>query len=269
MNKIILISFPLILVGCTTLDANSDFSDSVKRIESKQNYQMVTGKTLTPETIGVRGGQLVKSTLEFNYIAPYSEQQVPDSYITMELQYFKNYDQFKYVAFAQGSTRVDITPYAAAAETCSDICTTTQYIKFPVDEALFLDSLDQDLYFDVAASKNSLFSFSVPAGYIKALVESGHNSVAGQKQSAYIAPAVIVKETPINQQSKVLEMSQYWYEQLAKSEQDNAINWAITNRNQWLDKPLSASKEAEMFSYWYEKANVDERKEIIKQLLEL
>lgn len=267
MNKIILISFPLILVGCTTLDANSDFSDSVKRIESKQNYQMVTGKTLTPETIGVRGGQLVKSTLEFNYIAPYSAQKVPDSYISMELQYFKNYDQFKYVEFAQGSTRVDITPYATAAETCSDICTTTQYIKFPVDEALFLDTPDQDLHFDVAASKNSIFSFSVPAGYIKALVESGNNSVAGQKQSVNVAPEA--KAVPASQQSKVFEMSQYWYEQLAKSEQDSAINWAITNRNQWLDEPLSASKEAEMFSYWYKKASVDERKEIIKQLLEL
>ncbi|WP_391088049.1 DUF2057 domain-containing protein [Vibrio sp. NH-UV-68] len=269
MKKIMLMSISLVITGCSTLDVDDDFSDSVSKIESKQNYQIVMGKTLSPEVINIKGGQLVKSTLEFNYVASNLEQVVPDSFITMELQYFKNYNQFHSVVFSQDGSTEKINAYAAATETCGDICTTTQYIKFPVDEALFLDSLDQDLYFDVAASKNSLFSFSVPAGYIKALVESGNNSVTGQKQSAYIAPAVIVKETPINQQSKVLEMSQYWYEQLAKSEQDNAINWAITNRNQWLDKPLSASKEAEMFSYWYEKANVDERKEIIKQLLEL
>ncbi|WP_100753735.1 DUF2057 domain-containing protein [Vibrio salilacus] len=267
MKKIILMSISLVITGCSTLDVDDDFSDSVSQIESKQNYQVVTGKTLTPEIINIKGGQLVKSTLEFNYVVSNLKQGVPDSYITMELQYFKNYNQFHSVVFSQNGSTEKINTYAAATETCGDICTTTQYIKFPVDEALFLDMPDQDLHFDVAASKNSLFSFSVPAGYIKALVESGNNSVAGQKQSVNVAPEA--KAVPASQQSKVFEMSQYWYEQLAKSEQDSAINWAITNRNQWLDEPLSASKEAEMFSYWYKKASVDERKEIIKQLLEL
>ncbi len=35
MEKIVLASIPLFLIGCTTLDSNSDFTDSVKRIDSK------------------------------------------------------------------------------------------------------------------------------------------------------------------------------------------------------------------------------------------
>ncbi|TMX31876.1 DUF2057 domain-containing protein [Vibrio sp. Hep-1b-8] len=269
MNKALLISFPFVLVGCTTLDANSDFSDAVKRIESKQTYQIVTGKTLTPETIDIQGGQLVKSTLEFNYVAPYENQSAPASFITMELQYFKNYSQFSYVNFSENNLKVDLESYAASAETCSDICTTTQYLKFPVDQSLFMESLGEDLVFDVAASKNSIFTFSVPAKYIEALVKSGSNGALANKKVAS-SPAIVTNQaTDFEPQSKALEMSQYWFEQMKADEQQKAVNWAVANRSESNTELFGKSKEAEMFGYWYEKADREERKAIIKKLLDL
>ena len=269
MNKALLISFPFVLVGCTTLDANSDFSDAVKRIESKQTYQVVTGKVLTPETIDIQGGQLVKSTLEFNYVAPYENQNAPASYITMELQYFKNYSQFSYVVFDENNSQVDLESYAASAETCSDVCTTTQYVKFPVDQSLFMEPLGEDLVFDVAASKNSTFTFSVPAKYIEALVKSGNTSGSTQK-TVVSAQAVATQQAfDAEPQSKALEMSQYWFEQMDAGEQQNAVNWSVVNRSESSPEPFAKSKAVEMFGYWYEKADKDERKAIIKKLLEL
>ncbi|MEI8637604.1 hypothetical protein [Vibrio coralliilyticus] len=79
MKKIILASLPLLMVGCTTLDSTSDFTDVVKRVESKQNYQIIVGKSLTPNALEVNGSQLVKSSLELNYVTPTQKKmyQIP------------------------------------------------------------------------------------------------------------------------------------------------------------------------------------------------
>lgn len=268
MKKIVLASIPLFLIGCTTLDSNSDFTDSVKRIDSKQNYQVVIGESLTPDVLEVRQGQLVNSSLELNYVKPYGTETVPDSYITMELQYFKNYNEYRTVLVKGAEDKVSLKPYAASAETCSDICTQTQYVKFPVSNELFNEAPFEDLIFDVQVSNANSISFSIPAGYIEAIVNTGNQ---GATVKPVVAAAVPVAAIPVIQEesaSKALEMSKYWFEQVPLEQRDSVVNWSVANRNGVVDSLDGKTKEIEMFEYWFDKASKEERKAIIKQLLE-
>lgn len=114
----------------------------------------------------------------------------------------------------------------------------------------------------------------IPAGYIEALATTGDRGTKTLAPAASVvaaAPIVESQTQPVEPsvQSKPVEMSQYWYEQLTANEQEQVVNWAVLNRSQEKAVALDSSKEAEMFSYWFEKASLAERKEIIKQLLQL
>ncbi|NOI28951.1 DUF2057 domain-containing protein [Vibrio coralliilyticus] len=269
MKKIILASFPLLMVGCTTLDSTSDFTDAVKRIESKQNYQVIVGKALTPDALEVNGGQLVKSSLELNYIPLTQKQNVPDSFIKMELQYFKNYNEFKTARVEGSNKEVTLKPYAASAETCSDVCTQTQYVRFPVSSQLLAQQPYQDLKFDVTASNANNITFSIPSGYIEAIVNSANSNVAPAVVAAPVAAAAITTPAVQSSSSKAIEMTQYWFEQTPAEQRDDLLSWAVENRNSAKLTLTTESKQQEMFGYWYGKATKEERKTVIKQLLEL
>ncbi|MCG9679471.1 DUF2057 domain-containing protein [Vibrio sp. Isolate24] len=269
MKKIILASLPLLMVGCTTLDSTSDFTDSVKRIESKQNYRIIVGKSLTPDTLEVNGGQLVKSSLELNYVEPTQSKNVPDSFIKMELQYFKNYNEFKTVMVEGSSQEVALKPYAASAETCSDVCTQTQYVRFPVPSQLLAQQPYQDLKFDVSASNANNITFSIPSGYIEAIVNSANSNVAPAVLAAPVATAATVTPVAQSSSSKAIEMTQYWFKETAEEQRDELLSWAVENRNSTKLTLETTSKQQEMFGYWYGKATKEERKTLIKQLLEL
>ena len=266
MKKIILASLPLLMVGCTTLDSTSDFTDVVKRVESKQNYQIIVGKSLTPDALEVNGSQLVKSSLELNYVTPTQKKNVPDSFIKMELQYFKNYNEFKTVMVEGSNKEVALKPYAASAETCSDVCTQTQYVRFPVSSQLLAQQPYQDLKFDVTASNANNITFSIPSGYIEAIVNSANSNVAPAVVAAPVAAATPVAHSS---SSKAVEMTQYWFEQTPKEQRDDLLSWAVENRNSTKLTLTTDSKQQEMFGYWYGKATKEERKAVIKQLLEL
>ncbi|MBE8567267.1 DUF2057 domain-containing protein [Vibrio tasmaniensis ZS-17] len=268
MKKIVLASIPLFLIGCTTLDSNSDFTDSVKRIDSKQNYQVVIGESLTPDVLEVRQGQLVNSSLELNYVKPYGTETVPDSYITMELQYFKNYNEYRTVLVKGAEDKVPLKPYAASAETCSDICTQTQYVKFPVSNEIFNEAPFKDLIFDVQVSNANSISFSIPAGYIEAIVNTGDQSDTVKPVVAAAVPVVATAAIQKKPASQALDMSKYWFEQVPLEQRDSVVNWSVANRNGVVDSLDGKTKEIEMFEYWFEKASKEERKAIIKQLLE-
>ncbi|MFA0113192.1 DUF2057 domain-containing protein [Vibrio sp. 10N.261.46.E11] len=273
MKKIVLASIPLFLIGCTTLDSNSDFTDSVKRIESKQNYQIVVGESLSPDVLEVRQGQLVNSSLELNYVTPNSTVAVPDSYITMELQYFKNYNEYRSVLVQGSEGKVPLKPYAASAETCSDICTQTQYVQFPVSNEIFNEAPFKDLIFDVQVSNANSISFSIPAGYIEAIVNTGDKNATAKPVmvAAPVVAATPVVAVPALQQepvSQAQEMSKYWFEQIPTEQRDSVINWSVANRNGVVDSLGDNVKEIEMFEYWFNKASKEERKTIIKQLIE-
>lgn len=267
MKKIVLASIPLFLIGCTTLDSNSDFTDSVKRIESKQNYQVVVGESLTPDVLEVRQGQLVNSSLELNYVTPTKNEAVPDSYITMELQYFKNYNEYRSVLVKGAGKKVQLKPYAASAETCSDICTQTQYVKFPVSNELFNEAPFKDLIFDVQVSNANSISFSIPAGYVEAIVNTGNtNTPVSPVAVAPVPVAAVVAEEP--KASQAQEMVNYWYGQATKEEQSAVTDWAFKNRKNASPASIEGSKEIEMISYWFNKLDSEEKSQTMIWLLE-
>ncbi|MFS1935047.1 DUF2057 family protein [Vibrio splendidus] len=269
MKKIVLASIPLFLIGCTTLDSNSDFTDSVKRIDSKQNYQVIIGESLTPDVLEVRQGQLVNSSLELNYVKPYGTETVPDSYITMELQYFKNYNEYRTVLVKGAEEKVSLKPYAASAETCSDICTQTQFVKFPVSNELFNEAPFKDLIFDVQVSNANSISFSIPAGYVEAIVNTGNtNTTVSPVTVAPVAVpvAAVVAEEP--KASQAQEMVTYWYGQATKEEQSAVTDWAFQNRKNASPASIEGSKEIEMISYWFNKLDSEEKSQTMIWLLE-
>ena len=269
MKKIVLASIPLFLIGCTTLDSSSDFTDAVKRIESKQNYQVVVGESLTPDVLEVKQGQLVNSSLELNYVTPTNDRAVPDSYITMELQYFKNYNEYRFARVKGADDKVQLKPYAASAETCSDICTQTQYVKFPVSNELFDEAPFKDLVFDIQVSNANSISFSVPAGYVEAIVNTGDKNTAFSPVVAAVAAvpvAAVVAKDP--KASQAQEMVNYWYGEATKEEQSAVTDWAFKNRKNANPAPLEGSKEIEMVSYWFNKLDSEEKSQTMIWLLE-
>lgn len=266
MKKIILMALPISLVGCSTLDADSNFSDSVDRVENKQNYQLVVGKTLTPEVVSIKGGQLVQSSLEFNYVSALDANPVPDSFVTLELQYFKNYEQFDAVVF-EDNTRAPISSYAAPAETCGDVCVSRQYIQFPVDAALFQSSNSKDLEFDVVGAKNAIFTFAIPAGYIEAITSSGNRSAATAAPVVMAAPQQPAVQPVVETKSKPQEMAVYWYQQMDTQQQEAVTNWAVKNRRA-TDVEFETTEQAQqMFAYWFNQASEAEKKAIIIELI--
>jgi len=264
MKKIVWTSFPLILMGCTTLDSSSDFTDAVSHVESKQNYRLIVGKSLTPDTKEIRGGQLVRSSLKLNYVDSNNKQSAPDSFITMELQYFKNYNEFTYAVV--NGTKVEVIPYAATAETCSDVCTTTQYLKFPVSTAGLVKKPNSDLQFEVLSSHVNSFTFSIPAGYIEAIVQTGEQSVQSIPNAA-VAPAAVSNAVEIKT-SKPLEMMEYWYDESSEQVKGQFEDWAFANRQGDISAFETTEQSGQMLEYWFKKSSESERKQIIKWLLE-
>ncbi|WP_176288416.1 DUF2057 domain-containing protein [Vibrio sp. JPW-9-11-11] len=266
MKKIILMALPVSLIGCSALDEDSNFSDSVNRVESKQNYQLVVGKTLTPKVVNIKGGQLVQSSLEFNYVAPLDASPVPDSFVTLELQYFKNYEQFDTVVF-EDNTTAPISPYAAPAETCGDICVSRQYIQFPVDDALFKHSDVKDLEFDLVGAKNAIFTFMIPAGYIEAITSSGNRNLTTAPTALIAVSQEPATKPSLVTKSKPQEMALYWYEQMDFQQQEAVVNWAVKNRRA-TDLEFKTTEQAQkMFAYWFNQASEAERKAITIELI--
>ncbi|MEF1290966.1 DUF2057 domain-containing protein, partial [Vibrio sp. M260118] len=164
MKKCLVVSLVALMVGCTTLDSSSDFSDVVAQIETKQNYYLVEGKLLSPDAEVSKGAQLTQSTVALNYVAPYAQGATPSSFIAMEVKYFKNYSEYRY-AELEGK-KIPLKPLAPTAETCSDICTQRQLFKFDVSESALVEAEKSGLRFALASSEQNKVMFDIPAGYI-------------------------------------------------------------------------------------------------------
>ncbi|MEZ8102427.1 DUF2057 domain-containing protein [Vibrio bivalvicida] len=266
MKKCLVVSLIALMVGCTTLDSNSSFTDVVAQVETKQNYSLVEGKFLSPDVEASKGTQLTQSTLALNYVVPHGQSSVPSSFIVMEVKYFKNYSEYKY-AEVDGK-KVALKSLAPTAETCSDICTQRQYFKFDVSEESLVKGEQYGLRFSLASSEQNKVIFDVAAGYIKAIRNSVDNKPA---PSAATIVAPVVATTAIAQdsteKSKPQEMAMYWYEQLDEKQQESVTNWAVSNRKNSEAKLETVDQAEQMFSYWFNKASESEKKTILVELI--
>ncbi|WCP66413.1 DUF2057 domain-containing protein [Vibrio tubiashii] len=266
MKKCVIASLVALMVGCTTLDSDSSFTDVVAQVETKQNYYLVEGKSFLPDVEVSKGAQLTQSNLALNYVAPHGQSAVPSSFIVMEVKYFKNYSEYKYVEI--DGKKIPLKSLAPTAETCSDICTQRQLFRFDVSEESLSKGELQGLRFALASSDQNKVFFDVAAGYIKAIRNSVDNKPA---PSAATIVAPVVATTAIAQdsteKSKSQEMAMYWFEQLDDKQQESVTNWAVSNRKNAAAKLDTADQAEQMFSYWFNKANESEKKTILVELI--
>ncbi|OCH03141.1 DUF2057 domain-containing protein, partial [Aliivibrio fischeri] len=192
-----------------------------------------------------------------------TSRAVPESYVAVELSYFKASYAYDSVSF--NGTETDITAYSPSTESCSEHCTSTQYFTFPIDNKDIELSAKNGLTYDVHATNGtSKLSFTIPAGYFQAVLDE-------KALQLEHAPSVIqqpVAEVKVeSKDSKPVEMSKYWFDEATAAEQEQFTEWAFANRKSISTQLKSDSKSVEMLSYWYEKASTEDRAQILTWLL--
>ncbi len=201
------------------------------------------------------------SQLTANYAT--TSRAVPESYVAVELSYFKASYAYDSVSF--NGIETDITAYSPSTESCSEHCTSTQYFTFPIDNKDIELSAKNGLTYDVHGTNDtSKLSFTIPAGYFQAVLDEKalqleHSSLAVQQ------PVTEVKVE--SKDSKPVEMSKYWFDEATVAEQEQFTEWAFANRKSISTQLKSGSKSVEMLSYWYEKASTEDRAQILTWLL--
>ncbi len=78
---------------------------------------------------------------------PYGTERFLIHILRWNFNTFKNYNEYRIILVKGAEDKVSLKPYAASAETCSDICTQTQYVKFPVSNEIFNEAPFKDLIF--------------------------------------------------------------------------------------------------------------------------
>lgn len=252
----------ILLSGCSTLSMDDDFSDAISSVDKRADYISVQAKGVVPRSNESTGGNAISNIT--NVVANFplkSMVNVPSSYMKVELKYIKARSEFRTVAINGQELQMEsLTP---SDETCSEHCTITQYLTFPIENELIEKSAQTGLTYVVSNdTKTSQLSFSVPAGYFKAIeYERDLNIDEIPSKTAVLSPEVF------SQQSKPIEMTMYWYKESTATEREMFSQWAFVNRDSINFALDSESKSLQMSGYWFEKATKEERKQILVLLL--
>ncbi|MFC5076888.1 hypothetical protein VTH8203_00956 [Vibrio thalassae] len=262
MFRSLVVVISLLLGACSSLDSDSDFSQSVETVDYKGGQTRVVGKTYTPETISSNGGDIVKSQVVVVLNSKNSQPNELAGFVNMEVTYFKSYNEFEKASYL-GRT-VDLIPIKPSTSTCSEHCTTSQYFSFPIDKAA-VDSIDRgDFEFELITNSRYEVTFTIASGYMKAL----RNEMESQTQNTGIlASRVIVNDNQST--SKSLEMIQYWYERSTDQDREKFIDWAVQNRKNGNAEETFTSQPAQMMQYWYNTGSKEERQQVLGWVLSL
>ncbi|EHU6503968.1 hypothetical protein KZG85_000407 [Vibrio cholerae] len=260
----ILFSTITMAVGCSNLDSSSVFNDVAKNVKERHNYVQVVAKDITPNAKAIVGPDIVKSELSYVGNFPKAEGvNIENSYVDMNVTYFKNYDQFDTVAYA--SQKLKVETYRPLAETCTEHCTTTQWFKFQLSQE-YIQQLNSDsVVFTLASStdKNQV-EFTVPKAYFLAVINEAKFALQGT-DVAPVAPIVAVQAQPTA--SKPNEMIQYLFGEASSAERQEFANWAFANRAEVAQPMVTQNKLVEMMADWYKKADKAEKASILSWLI--
>ena len=251
----------LLLSGCSTLSSDDDFSDAINEVTRKYNYISIEGKNITPiENKGI-GANSLRNTSHVVANYPTTDKIAPESYIAVELSYFRSSYEYNSVVF--NGIEEKLTAYSPSTESCTEHCTATQYFTFPIDNKEIEKSAKDGLTYDVNTTNNmSKLSFSIPAGYFQAILdERKFNSNMNTTAPLPVAVIDVVSD------SKPVEMTKYWFDESTAVEQEAFTEWAFANRKAINSPLVSTSKSLEMLTYWYEKSSVEDRSTILTWLL--
>lgn len=265
MNKVSIVVLSLFLGACSSLDSQSDFAYSVLNVQPKGGYIQVTGQSYVAESKANVGADIIKSSLYFTYNKEVTQNQAPESSITMDVSFFQNYKEYETVSFF-GKT-IELEERQVPRESCSEHCTKTQYIKFPLSDADIQKARENNLEFTLDG-QNSVMSttFIVPKAYIDTIYNGANNHTAMAVAPIAVPAAVAVSEKP--KASQAQEMVNYWYGQATKEDQYAVTDWAFKNRKNDSPALIEGSKEIEMFSYWFNRLDSEEKSQTMIWLLE-
>jgi len=260
-NKTLVLS-AILLGGCSTLAVDDDFSDAIRSVSKRADYVSIEAKSIAPTENKSVGGNAIKNITQVvaNYPIDLAEE-VPDSYMSVELSYMKA--NYEYSSVVINGKELNLAPYAPTDETCSEHCTTTQYFSFPIENDVIAEAGEVGLTYIIKTDNNmSQLSFSIPAGYFQAITKERESNKVGK---APVASSSSTKAS--SQQSKPVEMTEYWFGEANQDERELFTQWAVANRKSAETSLVTESKSLEMLGYWYEKASTEEKTQILMWLL--
>ena len=260
MNKRILGLSVILLSGCSTLSSDDDFSDAINGVERKANYISIEAKNINPIENKSVGANSLRNTTQLTANYPTSNKKYPESYVAVELSYFRA--SYEYNSVVVNGIEREIVAYSPSTESCSEHCTATQYFTFPIDNNEIESAAQNGLTY-VAKTKNevSKLSFTIPAGYFQAVLDEKNLQLLNNPVISQPIAKVEVSDT------KPVEMTKYWFDEASPVEQEQFTEWAFANRKAVSSKLATSSKSLEMLSYWYEKASSEDKAQILTWLL--
>ena len=262
MYKRILGLSVVLLSGCSTLSSDDDFSDAINEVERKANYISIEAKNINPIENKAVGANSLRNTSQLTANYSTTNKAAPESYVAVELSYFKSSYEYSLVSF--NDIEEKITAYSPSTESCTEHCTATQYFTFPIDNEDIVSSAKNGLTYTVKTMNDlSRLSFTIPAGYFQAVLDE-------KALQFQYTPAVVMAQPVIEtkaEETKPVEMAKYWFNEATAVEQEQFTEWAFANRKSISTTLNSDSKSLEMLSYWYEKASTEDKAQILTWLL--
>lgn len=261
----------IILYGCATLDAQSNFDSSIKDIKHLNGYSQVTSNSYRPEMVALTGAAPTKGSLYFiaNQASKPNAKTPPASKIKLEVSYLKNYSE--YTTFTLNGQSQNVINEFPVFETCSDLCINTQYLQLPIsNETLRLATKDGLSFVLSSSNETTMTRFDIAAGYIAAITEqfTMTHYTANKKESP--APFVIAEgdASLTNTPSSFAEgMVKYWFNEASEAEKQRFLDWALVHRKNSEAVLKSEVRTIDMMSYWHRKLKPEQRKVMLTWLL--
>jgi hypothetical protein len=253
LKKIILLSSALILSACATSPegiSSEQFATSAK-LTKGYNFTQVTGEKIRPINLTEKNGLLVMSA-EATLGLMIGEAQI--STLALNLKFLENYQKYYFARINDVSQK--ITQRKETVRQCDDQCSITQYILINIKTDDLLAAREQGLVFSINKTDNNTdFIFKIPSNYIDGLLKRYE-----VENTAPIAPINTLVSTSV-EESKAIEMTQYWFNKLDSEEQIAFSTWAIKSSKKEVVF-IEGSKNLEKLHYWYQEATKDEQKNL-------
>ncbi|MCG6200294.1 hypothetical protein [Psychromonas antarctica] len=254
LKKFIILSLVTSLWACSHLSSRGDLSNAVENVNIRATYIEVLGKKIIPDNLSADGHGVLESTVFIT--ANFAKEKVaPSSELQMTLGYFKNYNPYQFVVV--DGRRIALTESQVATSLCSENCVTTQYFNFPLSNELLLQSAHDELIFELQNNNgNNKLLFSIPGGYIKALLQSSdiNTSAVNKVQKREQDPVVI---------------SQRLFVKASPDEKEIFTKWAFANRQEDIAMLDSESQILTMLAYWFDQADRVQKAEILSWVISL
>ncbi len=265
MKKLLLPVCALLLSACSNFADDGDFSDAIANVRERTNFIEVRGKSFSTSDIIQSNTNILKTDANITGIFPRTDKPVASSYVMMEVSYFKSYTEFDQATY-DGKT-VPLKAYQVSTSMCTDTCSATQYVTFPVDNVSLEKAAQSGLAFTITTPNDTAkVDYLIPAGYVQAILDERDNyaGMAAAKATTTIATAVVASDPVVSQAQ---QMTEYWYAQASDEQQQAFSSWAFNNRKTVSGMPEGDGKPLEMLDYWYKQASEQERAQILTWLL--